>query len=120
MEKILEIDGKKVPFKTSGAFFMRYKQQFKQDPIKDIMLLSETINGSDGQDIDLSNIDTEILFNLCWCLAKNANPELPIPMEWLETFEVFPVFDVIVEVIDLIVASMVATKSLKKTQKMAK
>ena len=120
MEKVLEIDGRKVVFKTSGAFFMRYKQQFKRDPIKDIMNLNDAVNSKDEESADLLDIDTEILFNLCWCLAKTANPNILPPLEWLDSFEEFPVFDIIGEVMELVVSSMTTSNPLKKTQKMEK
>ena len=37
MEKTIEIDGKKVGFKTNGATPLRYKAQFGKDYFKEIL-----------------------------------------------------------------------------------
>ena len=40
MEKIIEIDGKKIGFKTNGATPLRYKPQFGKDYFKEILKLA--------------------------------------------------------------------------------
>ena len=37
MEKTIEIDGKKIRFKTNGATPLRYKAQFGKDYFKEIL-----------------------------------------------------------------------------------
>lgn len=114
MQKIIKIDGKDVLFKTSGGFFKRYKTQFKRDPIADIFKLMDT---QDGEEFNLRNFDVEVLQDLCWALAQNADKNILPPQEWLDQFEEFPIADVIVELMDLIIRSISSSIEPKKNSK---
>lgn len=112
MQKIINIDGKDILFKTSGGFFKRYKTQFKRDPISDIFSLVDTQN--ENGEIDLRSFDAEILQDICWALAQNADKSIAPPEEWLDQFEEFPIADVIVELMDLIIRSISSSIEPKK------
>ena len=112
MEKILTISGKEVPFKSSGAFFLRYRSQFGKDPLREIMLLNKGLEEYNKTG-SVEHIDTVVLFNLIWALAKTANPDIKPPMEWLDEFDEFPVFDLLPELEDMLVQSLGTSKSVK-------
>ena len=113
MEKILTIDGRQVKFKSTGAFLLRYKAQFGRDALQDIFKLQNAIDNN-GQIKDVNVFDLESIYNLVWVLAKTADPSIPPPMEWLDTFGEFPLAEIVPEVIDLIFSSLGATVEPKK------
>jgi hypothetical protein len=113
MEKILTIDGRQVKFKSTGAFLLRYKAQFGRDAIQDILRLQSAIDNK-GQIKNIDTLDLEVFYNLIWTLAKTADPSIPPPMEWLDTFGEFPLAEIVPEVIDLIFSSLGTTVEPKK------
>ena len=112
MEKILTISGKEVPFKSSGAFFLRYRSQFGKDPLQEIIVLNKGLEDYNKTG-SFEHIDTVVLFNLIWALAKTANPDIKPPMEWLDEFDEFPVFELLPELEDMLVQSLGTSKSVK-------
>ncbi|HHV63824.1 MAG TPA: hypothetical protein GXX46_01915 [Peptococcaceae bacterium] len=113
MEKILTIDGRQVPFKSTGAFLLRYKAQFGRDALQDIYKLQEAI-GENNEVKDLSALDLEVFYNLVWTLAKTADPTIPPPMEWLDSFSEFPLMDILPELMNMMFSSLGATAKSKK------
>ena len=113
MEKILTIDGRQVKFKSTGAFLLRYKAQFGRDAIQDIFRLQDAIDES-GELVNYEALDLEVFYNLVWTLAKTADPSIPPPMEWLDSFSEFPVVDIIPEVVDMIFSCLKSTVQSKK------
>ena len=118
MEKTLTIDGRQVAFKSTGAFLLRYKSQFGRDAIQDIYRLKEAINEDAGDDEDkvkdIQKLDLEIGFNLIWTLAKTADPTIPPPMDWLDTFGSFPLQEILPPLVEMIFEAMGATVASKK------
>lgn len=113
MEKVLIIDGRPVPFKSTGAFLLRYKAQFRRDALVDIFKLQQAVD-AEGQLADVAALDLEVFYNLIWTLAKTADPTIPPPLEWLDTFGEFPLVDIIPEVFEMVVSSLSTTVQLKK------
>jgi hypothetical protein len=114
MEKTIEIDGKKVRFKTNGATPLRYKAQFGKDYFKEILKLAplQKLQGN-NQNItadDMQHLDFEVFYNISWIMAKTADPTIPEPLEWLEQFDEFPMAVVIPELQDLMLSSFQTTK----------
>ncbi|NWK10404.1 hypothetical protein [Clostridium cadaveris] len=111
MEKILIIDNKEVPFKSTGAFFLKYKAQFKKDGISELIKVSECI-----EKIGKSNtvdLDSDVLYNLIWTLAKTANPKIKPPMQWFDEFETFPIIEVVIELQDLLMSTIQSSVKAK-------
>ena len=104
MEKIINIDGRDVKFKSTGATPLRYKSQFGKDFFREIMTMF-----NDGKP-DLTKFDIEIFYNIAWVLAKTANKDIPEPIEWFDSFSDFPVMEVLPQLQDLIYASMMTQK----------
>lgn len=112
MEKTIEIDNKKIRFKSTAATPLRYKAQFGKDFFVDIMKLS-SLDGLNSKKIDLKKIDKldfDVFYNIIWVLAKTADKKIPDPITWLDGFEEFPMFDIIPELQDLILSSMQTKK----------
>ena len=112
MEKIIQVEGQTIRLKSSGAFLLKYKAQFRRDPLADIMAMAKSLD-SGG---DIATLDTEVLYNILWSLAKNANPSIDEPIRYFEHFETFPILDneVLNAVIDLALKSMGASVESKK------
>jgi hypothetical protein len=115
MEKIIEIDGKKIGFKTNGATPLRYKAQFGKDYFKEIMKLAplEKLTGKKKNQItvkDLDVLDFEVFYNISWIMAKTYDPTIPEPLEWLEQFEEYPIADIIPELQELMASSFQTSK----------
>lgn len=112
MEKIIEIDGKQVKFKSTAATPLRYKAQFGKDYFLEILKMEELtkIKKTKNQAETLAKIDFNTFYNIIWVLAKTADKKIPEPLEWLDTFEEFPLFEIIPQIQDLIVASIKGKK----------
>jgi hypothetical protein len=113
MEKLLNIDGRQVKFKSTGAFLLRYKAQFGRDALQDIFKLQSAID-ADGQIKDVSALDLETIYDLVWTLAKTADPSIPPPLEWLDGFSEFPLNEIVPKVTDMVFSSMGSTVESKK------
>ena len=114
MEKILTIDGRQVKFKSTGAFLLRYKAQFGRDAIQDIFRLQNAIDEKTNKLKDISALDLEVFYNLVWTLAKTADPSIPPPMEWLDSFSAFPLTDIIPELMNMMFSCLSTTVQSKK------
>lgn len=113
MEKTIEIDGKKIRFKTTGATPLRYKAQFGKDYFKEILKLAplQKLQGKKGLTADeLAALDFEVFYNISWIMAKTADPTIPEPLEWLDQFDEYPMAVVIPELQELMLASFQTTK----------
>ena len=106
MEKVLIINGREVPFKSTGAFLLRYKAQFQRDGIADMLKLSDSIDEETGKFVNYDTVDLDVFFKLIWTLAKTANPQIQPMMEWLDTFDEFPLAEIIPELMDIIQCTM--------------
>jgi len=109
----LTIDGRQVKFKSTGAFLLRYKAQFGRDALRDIFKLQDAVD-SKNRIKNIDALDLEVFYNLVWTLAKTADPSIPPPLEWLDTFGEFPLAEIVPEVIDLIFSSLGTTVEPKK------
>lgn len=114
MEKILTIDGQQIKFKSSAAFLLRYKMQFQRDGLKDLIRLQDAIDAETNQLKNTDEFDLEVFYNMTWVLAKVANPQIPPPLEWLDTFSEFPLIDIIPEVIELMMLCLQSSVQSKK------
>lgn len=116
MEKILTISGKQVNFKSTGAFLLRYKAQFGRDALGVLLKMEKTMESlKEGTEDALEALDLTPFFEIIWTLAKTADPTIPPPMEWLDTFDEFPLAEIIPELQDLLlttIQSSVKSKNL--------
>ena len=115
MEKIIEIDGKKIGFKTNGATPLRYKAQFGKDYFKEILKLMplEKMMRKKKSEIEVSDLDAldfEMFYNISWIMAKTYDPTIPEPMEWLEQFDEYPMAEIIPELQELMASSFQTSK----------
>lgn len=112
---MIEIDGKKIGFKTNGATPLRYKAQFGKDYFKEILKLAplEKLIGKEKSEIqveDFEALDFSLFYNISWVMAKTYDPTIPEPLEWLEQFDEYPIADIIPELQELMASSFQQTK----------
>jgi hypothetical protein len=112
MEKTITIDGKEVRFKTNGATPMLYKAQFKRDLFKDILKMAslEQITKKKINVEDLEVLDFEVFYNMAWLMARTADPTIPDPIKWLESFDEFPMVDVMPDLQELLSSCFMQSK----------
>ena len=114
MEKMIEIDGKKVGFKATGGLPYRYKAQFNREILADLLEYEKCISARaksklksgnsekvEAKDIDITKLNIETLYNLLWTMAKTYDKSIPPPLDWLDGFDVFPVFEIWTELQDI-------------------
>lgn len=116
MEKTLTIDGKEVPFRSSGAITKRYKAQFQRDFFADLAGMGTSFINKDFSKMDelesleiLRQINFDLFLDIAWVFAKTADPSIPEPIAWLDRFDEFPIVEVMPELQDLL-ASTIGTK----------
>lgn len=114
MEKILNIDGRNVKFKSTGAFLLRYKSQFNRDALQDIFRLQDAVDLETRELKNIEALDLEVFYNIVWTLAKTADSSIDPPLEWLDTFSEFPLMDIIPELIEMIFSCIKSTAHSKK------
>lgn len=109
-EKVIKINDKDIKFKVTGQTPLMYRAMFPgSDFLKDFMNLEK--NQSQG-----NAFESIEFYQMVYCLAKKANPEIPEINAWLDTFEDgFPVMDIVKEVLPLIQANFTSTVKKKST-----
>lgn len=112
MEKTLDINGRPVKFKATGATIRIYRQTFNRDILNDM----QTLQVEAGK--DTISADALLLFeNIAYVMAKQADPSIPDTADdWLDTFEMFDIYQVLPQIISL---WGVSTQTLSESKKKA-
>ncbi len=109
MEKTLTIDGRTVRFKCSGGTLMRYRNQFNSEFLADLSALNNVQN-------DATKINFAVIENMIWAFAKTADPAVPDPQTWYDSFDEIDIYAVWMELSELVSQSV---KSLTKNAERA-
>ena len=126
MEKTITIDGKPITFKCTGGCLYRYQQQFNKSFLADAANLMDFENSKkkkkvkqpDGKitfqdEYDFTKLNLELVYNLAWTMAKTADPSIPDPQAWLDSFETFPITEIIEPIMDMLQKSIeMSTKNV--------
>ncbi|MCR5417868.1 MAG: hypothetical protein K6E84_03040 [Lachnospiraceae bacterium] len=100
--QIIEIDGKKVPFRASAAIPRIYRIKFNRDIYKDLAVLEKAIGERDETASNLDMFSLEMFENIAYIMAKHADPKIPdTPEEWLDDFNTFSIYQVLPKIIEL-------------------
>lgn len=143
MEKTIRIDNDhQLTVNNNLAWMMIYKQQFGHDIIPEIMPLlgavSEMIAGLAASGLEIKNaeelmkrLDKDIVtnmlveltglefiafINICWAMAKSADPDIEEPMIWIRQFDSFPLDILAPEIFSLAVQGVVSEKNWTRLQ----
>ena len=74
MTKMIEIDGKQVPFKASAAIPRIYRIKFHRDIYKDLDALGKAVGNGDEDSSHLDMFSLEMFENIAYIMAKHADP----------------------------------------------
>ena len=102
MEKVIDINGQKVTFRSSAAIPRIYRIKFKRDIFKDLTKLekSYTKRTEDGDELQIE--DLEIFENVAYIMAYHADPSIPKTIdEWLDQFDMFSIYQVLPQILEL-------------------
>lgn len=115
MEKTIDIDGKQITFKSSGAVPKRYKMQFQRDFFNDLLSMGVTNidfeKMSEQEKLEvIRKVNFDMFYDIAWTLAKTADPKVQDPLTWLDSFDTFPIVDILPQINDLLYASISTKK----------
>ena len=142
MEKIIKIGKQEVRLNNNVAWTMEYRDQFGKDILPAVMpLLASMIEGvstimadasGDGE-LTTSSIAealegrtmevllpmfqaefVDLIVNITWAMAKEADDSIPEPKTWIRQFEEFPVDVVVPQVVSLAFKGMCSSKNLER------
>ena len=111
MEKIIEIDGKKIPFKATAGTVRRYRSAFGRDLMLDMKKLVTEYQKGENMD----KLSLEIFENVAFVMAKHADDTIANnPDEWLDGFNMFSIWEVLPQIIELWQVQQMPLNELKK------
>jgi len=116
MDKIIEIDGKKMKARASALIPRLYRYHFNRDIIVDMKQLSQAMQKSQGEGSEFSISDLTIFENVAWLFFKQGGEDVgESPDEWLEHVEgVFSVYEALPQLLELWGENLVQTSKSKK------
>ncbi len=102
IEKMIEIDGREVPFRASAAIPRIYRLKFGRDIYKDLRALEKSIKKENVENSELDLFSLEMFENIAYIMAKHADKDVPnTPEEWLDEFNTFSIYTVLPKIIEL-------------------
>lgn len=118
MEKLIEIDGKPVPFKATARTPVLYRSIFGKDIFKDLIKLTDKMKQATENNEDASVLDVETLqvfLNIAFVMARQADKTIPSDMdEWLDQFSMFSIYQILPELLELWNMNMTQISEAKK------
>ncbi len=118
MEKLIEIDGKSVPFKATARTPVLYRSIFGKDIFKDLIKLTDKVKQAQENNEDASMLDVETLqvfLNIAYVMARQADKAIPSDMdEWLDQFSMFSIYRILPELLELWNMNMTQISEAKK------
>ncbi|MDA2546925.1 hypothetical protein PDQ03_12090 [Bacillus cereus] len=114
MEKTITVDGQDIRLKSTGGTPVRFKAQFGKDYFAQLLKLAP-LGEIDMENLDpskLDSVDFEVFYNLVWTMAKTADPKIPEPMVWLDSFDEFPIIEILEDIQDMIASTIQSKKKL--------
>ena len=105
--KIVKIDDIDVPMRASGASPRLYRQVFGKDLFSELMKLKEAYSNE-------GDIDLEILENMAYLFAYQANEEIEDIDAWLDKFGMTSIFEALPEILGVWEENAESTSEAKK------
>lgn len=111
MERIINIDGKDIKFKSTAATIRQYRQYTGRDLLVDIQKLQKAVDAEGNMSVESLTIFEDIAFTM----AKQGDPSIPDTAdEWLDGFSMFSIYVVLPQIIELWQLSSLSTAESKK------
>jgi len=102
MKDTVTIAGKPVELKATASTIRKYRAWFNRDLLADF----KKVQSAFEKDGEVTGEIFELVENLTYVMAKQADPTIPSIDEWLDQFETFPISEFAVQVVMLWVSSM--------------
>lgn len=111
MDKVLNINGKSVGFRSTASTPMRYRNRFGRDIFDDLLAIQNDLKKEEG----FSLKSLEAFEFLSYTMAKQYDPSIPdTPEDWLDEFESFSIYEYLAEIMDLWARNESTTSEAKK------
>ena len=115
IEKVINVAGHDVKFRSSATIPRLYRIKFKRDIFKDLAKLEKAYSKSTDEDEDMEIDDLEIFENVAYIMAFHADPTIPKTIdEWLDQFDMFSIYQVLPEILELWGTNMMTDVESKK------
>lgn len=105
MEKIINISGKDIKFKSSAGTLYRYRMQFGKDMLHDVMKMQKVLEQVKDPEEQISIIDLQVFEQIAWSMAKTADSNTPPIENWLDDFETFSIYEILPQLSDLMISN---------------
>ena len=100
--RVIDIDGKQVPMRSSATVPRLYRAKFKRDIFQDLSKLEKSFGKKTEEGTDLAIEDLEIFENVAYIMAWHADPTIPGTIEeWLDQFDMFSIYEVLPQILEL-------------------
>lgn len=116
MEQTLTIDGKRVPFRKSGATMLAYKRATGREFYADLSAFLGCVNrDKDGKVItdgdipavDMAKFDLDYMYQMLHVMARAADKNIPADvLDWLDGFEEFNVISIFCQLLPMLASEM--------------
>lgn len=112
MFKVVTIEDKQIPMKSSGRTSRLYTRYFGSDLLNDLFKLSKLEEG-DGS--------SAVLEQIAWTMAKTVDSNIPDIEEWMEQFnDPMAIYLSAQDVLSLVISSTKHNQTPKKKRKSTK
>lgn len=110
--------GREVTLSSTAAFLYIYKNQFRREPLKDLMEIASALTENENEEENymemIQKFDMETIYGITWALAKCADKNTPEPLEfYTKNPDFFPI-DHIDVIVDMALGSMLSTVEIEK------
>lgn len=110
-EKIVQIDGKDVALRCSGATYIKYRTTFKKDLFVEMQKMGESVT-EDGM---LGEGAIEVMLRATYIMARQADSSIDIDFEeWLDQFSLMGAVEGIEGVYELLLGDRETLDEAKK------
>lgn len=83
MYKVIRIEEKEIPMASNGGTLRKYRRFFHRDMLIDFLRIKKAIDKNNYDDFEI----TELVENISWIMAKEADPDIEDIDKWLEQFK---------------------------------
>lgn len=106
IEKVLNISGHEVKFKSTAGTLRHYRNNFGRDMLKDVAYLQKKLEKVTTTEEQFEVIDLGIFEDIAWSMAKTADSNIKAIDEWLDDFETFAITKILPEIMTLLADNM--------------
>ena len=116
MDRIVEIDGKKIKFRATARTPRLYRALVGRDMIRDMNKLKKAYDRSQAEEENLDIVDLQIFEDVAYIMARHADPDMEAKTadDWLDEFNMFSVYVVLPQILELWALNTVQTSQAKK------